>query len=149
MGLFGDVDAEEVSDNPFYVAPDTYKCVLSEANRVAKKSGDGEGLSFKWVILDEESDFYQNSISDWKNIYPDITSEDVTPDIKKDMARLKGRLKEMGLTAEQMDTLLDDDNLDLLVGTEAYVKVTESKDKDDPEKVYSNVASVSLIGEDD
>lgn len=149
MGLFGEVDAEEVSDNPFYVAPDTYKCVLSEANRVSKKSGDGEGLSFKWVILDEESDFYQNSISDWKNIYPDITSEDVTPDIKKDMARLKGRLKEMGLSAEQMDTLLDDENLDLLVGTEAYVIVTETKDKDDPEKVYSNVAKVTLVSEED
>lgn len=145
MGLFGEVDAEEVSDNPFYVAPDTYKCVLTEASVVDKKDGSGQGLSFKWVIEDEDSDFYQNSISDWKNIYPDITQEDITPNIKKDMARLKGRLKEMGVTPDQMNTLLDDDNLELLIGTQAFVKVTESRDSNDPEKVYSNVASVSLV----
>ena len=47
MGLFGDRDAEEISDNPFYVAPDTYFCILVETNRVQKKKSDGEGLSLE------------------------------------------------------------------------------------------------------
>lgn len=141
--LFGDVDASEVPDDPFYVAPDTYDCILTEANLVAKKDGSGHGLAFKWVIEDEDSEYNGNQIQDWKNVYPDITSDEVTPDIRKDMSRLKGRLFEMGVAEEDMGSLLD--NLDDLVGTRAFVTVTESRVvKDGEEKVYSNVKSVRI-----
>lgn len=147
-GLFGDIDAEEVSDNPFYVAPDTYQCVLSEANVVTKKDGSEEqAISIKWVIQDEDSDYYQNNVSEWFNIWPDVTADEITAKQRKDMARLKGRLKSLGLTPEQMNVLLDDDNLDMLVGTEAYVEVVETTDKEDPDKKYTNVRSVRLTEE--
>lgn len=147
-GLFGDIDAEEVSDNPFYVAPDTYLCVLSEANVVTKKDGSEEqAISIKWVIQDEDSDYYQNNVSEWFNIWPDVTADEITAKQRKDMARLKGRLKSLGLTPEQMNVLLDDDNLDMLVGTEAYVEVVETVDKEDPDKKYTNVRSVRLTEE--
>lgn len=142
MGLFGELDANEVSDNPFYVAPDVYNCVLTEANRVEKKSGDGEGLSFKWVIEDEDSDYVGNSLSDWHNIYPDATEDDVTPQMRKDNARLKKRLKEMGLTPDEMNEILEDEHLDDLVGMQGLVEVSESADKKEPEKIYTNVKSV-------
>jgi hypothetical protein len=147
MGLFGELDAAEISDNPFYVAPDVYKCILAEANRVQKKDFTGEGISFKWVIEDEESDYYGSNVSDWLNIYPDVSGDEVTPKIKQSNARLKSRLQEMGLSAEEMDVLLDEDNLENLVGMVAYVTVSESHDKNDPDKVYTNVRKVEVIEE--
>lgn len=142
MGLFGEVDAAEVPDNPFYVAPDTYFCVLTEANVVDKKDGSGQGLAFKWAIQDEDSEYHGNNIQDWKNIHPDVTADEITPDIKKDNSRLKQRLLEMGVSESEMNSLLDD--LESLVGLEAYVTVTESTDKNDPTKVYTNVRSVRI-----
>lgn len=141
-GLFGELDASEVPDNPFYVAPDTYFCVLAEANKVEKKDGSGFGLAFKWVIEEEDSEYNKNNIQDWKNIYPDITADEVTPDIRKDNARLKQRLIEMGVPESEMSGLLD--NLEDLVGLQAYVTVTETTDKNDPTKSYTNVKSVRV-----
>lgn len=141
--LFGDVDASEVPDDPFYVAPDTYDCILTEANKVEKKDQSGYGLAFKWVIEDEDSEYHGNQIQDWKNIYPDITSDEITPNIRKDMSRLKARLTEMGVPESEMGSLLD--NLDDLVGLRAFVTVTESRVvKDGEEKVYSNVKNVRI-----
>lgn len=146
MGLFGDLDANEVSDNPFYVAPDTYLAVLTEVKKVEKNEG-GEGLSFKWSIQDEDSEFYQQNVQDWKNIYPDVPSDELTANQKKDNARLKKLLQELGLTPDEMNVLLDDDNLDRLVGIEANIEVVETRDKNDDSKVYTNIRKVSLFEE--
>lgn len=142
MGLFGNQDAAEVPDNPFYVAPDTYYCKLVEANRVEKKDGSGEGLSFKWLIEDEDSDYNGNTVQDWKNIYPDIADDEITPNIRKDFSRLKQRLGEMGIPESEMDSLLD--NLEDLVGMYAYVTVVETTDRNDPTKKYTNVRTVRI-----
>lgn len=145
LGLFGEQDAADISDNPFYVQPDVYQCVLTEANRVQKKDFSGEGISFKWSIEDEESDYFGSNISDWLNIYPDVTDVDITPKIKQSNARLKSRLQEMGLSANEMDVLLDDDNLEGLVGLTAHITVSETHDKNEPDKVYTNVRKVEVL----
>jgi len=145
-GLFGELDAEEVSDNPFYVAPDIYNCTLIELNRVEKKDGTGEGLSFKWQVEDPDSDYEGSTISEWINIYPELTAANVTQATRRDQARLKQRLTQMGLTAEEMNLLLDDDNLDKYVGMVAFIDVVEQKDKNFAEngKIYTNVRKVIL-----
>jgi len=145
MGLFGQLDADEVSDNPFYVAPDDYECVLAEAEIVDKKDGSGQGLSFKWVIEDEDSDYQGSQVSDWLNIYPEITREDMTAKIRQDLARLKKRLGEMGLTPAEQDILLEDENLENLIGMTAVLSVTESKNKQDPTIVYTNIGKVTPL----
>lgn len=142
MGLFGEQDAAEVPDNPYYVAPDTYQCVLTEVNRVEKKDGSGEGLAFKWVIEDEDSEYNGGQIQDWKNIYPNVSADEVTPEIRKDNSRLKQRLVELGLSEDEMNDLLN--NLDSLVGIVAYVTVTETPDKKDPNKKYTNIKEVRV-----
>jgi hypothetical protein len=145
-GLFGDLDANEVSDNPFYVAPDIYQCTLIELNRVEKKDQSGEGLSFKWQIEDSESEYEGSTISEWINIYPDAVSTELTQNMRRDNARLKQRLTQMGLSAEEMNVLLDEDNLDKIVGLVAFVDVIEQKDKnyDENGKIYTNVRKVIL-----
>lgn len=143
-GLFGDVDAAEVPNDPFYVAPDTYYCKLVEANKVEKKEekGGGYGLAFKWQIDEPDSPYNGNHIQDWKNIYPDVSASEMTADIRKDNSRLKGRLLQMGVPESEMNDLLD--NLDSLIGLEAYVTVVESTDKHDPEKKYTNINKIRV-----
>lgn len=145
MGLFGEIDASEVPENPFYVAPGTYPCVLTEINRVEKKDGSGEGVSIKWVIEDEDSEYNKQNLQDWFNIYPDITEEEVTPNIRKDMARLRQRLTQMGLTTVQMNAFLEEK--DEYIGMKAYVTCKETPDRNDPDTKYTNITKVSLDDE--
>lgn len=144
--LFGDIDASEVPNDPFYVAPDTYYCKLVEAKRVVVKNprpnGAEEGLAFRWQIDESDSPFDGLNIQDWKNIYPNITKDELTPEIRKDNARLKARLLEMGVPESEMAGLLD--NLEDLVGLEAYVTVVETTDKRDPEKKFTNITKVRV-----
>lgn len=147
MGLFGDMDAADIPENPYYVAPGTYYCVLTKAERVEKKDKSGEGLSFTWVIEYEDSEYNGNQVQDWKNIYPDLTSEEITPNIRKSLSFLKQRLTEMGLSPEEQNTLLEPGALDELIGLHAYVEIVETTDRNDPDKKYSNVKRVSLYDE--
>lgn len=144
MGLFGDLDANEVPNDPFFVEQGTYHAVLSEASQVVKSNDETKkGISFKWVI-DDESDYAGKSVSDWLAIFPDIDASEITADVRTAMSRTKQRLFQMGLDEDQMSTLLDDDNLENLVGMEADLQVTNSADKNDPDKIYTNVRKVIL-----
>lgn len=146
MGLFGDIDATEVPDDPFYVAPGTYACVLAESNRSTSKDGSKEGLAFKWVI-EEEGEFEGKSVSEWLQIFPELTADEVTPQIRQQLARVKSRLLQMGVDEEDMDSLLEDDNLANLIGTTADVQVvtTEGKPGTPHEgKKFSNIRQVVL-----
>lgn len=141
MGLFGDLDANEVPNDPFFVEQGTYHAVLSEASRVTSNDGTKEGISFKWVI-DDDSDYAGKSVSEWLTIYPDIDASEITAEVKTNMSRTKQRLTQMGLDEDAMSVLLDDDNLENMTGLEADIHVTNSPDKNDPDKIYSNVRKV-------
>lgn len=146
-GLFGDVDAADVPDDPFYVAPDTYLCILAEASVVDTQTG-GQGLSLKWVIEDEESDYVGNNISDWHNIYSAeyLAEHEVSEaNVRRSRSNMKKRLLEIGVSEDEMDTIHE--NLDELVGRTAYVTTVATKDKNDPDKTWVNIRKVELVDE--
>ena len=151
MGLFGNLDASQVSDDPFYVAPDKYKCVLTEFGLKEKSDQTGWGLATKWVIEDDDSEYEGQNLSEWLTVYPDgLDEEDITPEIRKTMARTKQRLLQMGLDNDQMDALMEDEsNFDLYIGMEAYVDVVETPDKVDPDKKWTNIRKVTRIYDDE
>lgn len=149
MGLFGDQDAAEVSDNPFYVAPDVYLSILTDLTLRTSKDGEKKGLSFQWTIEEEDNEFNGQTISEWVNVY---LSDDDAPDataLRRDRARMKSRLAAVGFSNEQMNELVDEDgifNEDLakeFIGTVRYVQVTETPDKNDPDKKYTNITKIS------
>ena len=152
-GLFGDLDAAEVSDNPFYVAPGIYKCVLTEISLPAKKDG-GHGLAVKWTVEDEEADEYNDStLNQWANVYltEDEVAEADAKAVKRDRANVKRMLTDIGMSNDEMNNIIDDDNelnqsvVDEYIGIEAYLTVKETADKNDPDKKYSNVSKVVLL----
>lgn len=142
MGLFGDIDASEIPEDPFHVDDGTYLSVLTEVKAVERKSDGQHGLAFKWTITEEDSEFEGNTLNDWKNYYPDLTEEDLTSDIKKDLSRLKQRLTQIGVPEEDMDKF--NETFSDYVGTEAYVTVKNTTDTRDPSKKYRNITFVRL-----
>lgn len=144
MGLFGDVDVSDVPEDPFHVDDGTYLSVLSEiATKQPKDEAKNPGLAMKWTIIEDDSEFVGQNLNDWKVTYPNLTQDDLTPDIKKDLARLKQRLSQIGVTEEDMDNW-DNEVAQSYVGTEAYVTVKNSVNADDPSKKYLNVTFVRL-----
>lgn len=142
-GLFGDIDANDIPDDPFFIEDGTYLTTLTEVKKVAVADKPHDGLAFKYVVIDEDSEFEGNNIQDWKNIYPDLTEDDVNPDIRKDLARTKQRLIQLGLSNEEINS---DDVVDILqerVGEEFLVTVKNSTSQDGT-KSYRNVTFVKV-----
>lgn len=142
MALFGDIDAADIPEDPFHVDDGTYLATLTEVKAVTRNSDGQHGLAFKWTITEEDSEFEGNTLNDWKNFYPDLTEEDLTPDIKKDLSRLKQRLAQIGVPEEEMNSFTE--NFEDYVGTEAYVTVKNTTNQDDPSRKYRNITFVRL-----
>lgn len=141
MGLFGEVDANDIPDNPFYVAPGVYPAVLTEIKAVEPKNDGGKhGIAFKWVIDDEDSEYNGQNVQDWKTYYPDLSPDDLTPQVKRDLANLRQVLNSLGLTPDEQNEFLE--NMDEYVGTNAVITVKETPDKNDPDKKYTNVVKI-------
>ena len=152
MGLFGDLDAADVSDNPFFVPADVYTCQLTDFKLKESNSG-GYGLSFVWTIQEDDSEYDGNNVSEWINVYiKDSDAKDAAA-LKRDRARLKSRLTAIGMSTEEMNKLavevddkfvIDEDIADQYIGVMALVTVVNTPDKNDPDKIYVNIRSISL-----
>lgn len=140
MGLFGDVDASDIPDDPFYVAPGTYLCVVSDAQIREKKDGSGSGLAINYEITEPESDFNGMRIQEWKNRH---TGSDLDSGQRQDNARIKQRLLALGVSESLMNED-PDEWLTGLIGVEVYVTVTENYSKDGTRK-YTNVQNTRLV----
>lgn len=151
MGLFGELDANDVNENPFYVADGNYQSVLTELVLRESNNGEGRGLSFNWTVEEEESEFNESRISEWIGVWLDSEEGDVVT-MRRDRARTKSRLMQIGMSADEMNELVDDEghlNEDLAsqyIGTVAFVSVKNSKDKNFAEngKTYTNISKVAL-----
>lgn len=142
MGMFGDIDVSEIPEDPFHVDDGTYLSTLTEVKFVKRTSDGQDGIAFKWTITEEDSEFEGNTLNDWKNYYPELTADDLTPEVKKDLSRLKQRLSQMGVPEESMDSFKDD--AEEYIGTEAYVTVKNTVDTKDPSKKYRNITYIRL-----
>lgn len=143
MGLFGNVDVSEVPEDPFFVEDGTYLAQITEFKNVNNEEKNVHGLVIRWQILDEDSDFFEANVDDWKTTYPDLDEDSLTPDIKKDLSRLKNRLLAIGVTEDDMNNWSDEVAAEY-VGTEAYITVKNTTNQDDPSKKYRNVTFVRL-----
>ena len=140
--LFGDIDVNEIPEDPFHVDDGTYLSVLTEVKAVQRNSDGQHGLAFKFSITEEDSEFEGNTLNAWKNFYPDLTEDDFTPEVKKDLSRLKGFLLSLGVPEEDLNEFAE--NTDQYIGTEYYVTVKNTVDSKDPSKKYRNITSVRL-----
>jgi hypothetical protein len=137
--LFGEVDADDIPEDPFYISPGTYNAIVTDATFVVRKDGTGHGLSIKYQIDDPDSEYDGNTVQEWKNIYPELAPEDMTPEIKRHLSFVKQRLGQLGVPSGEMNAILD--NLDSLVGIKCVINVTETTAQDGS-RTYTNVRNV-------
>lgn len=140
MGLFGDVDASSIPDDPWYVAPGTYLCVVEDAAIRDKKDQTGQGLALNYSIVEEDNDYTGMRIQEWKNL-PNGDSD--SKDARTDRSRVKQRLLSLGVPEDVMNSD-DTDWLKDLIGVEVYVTVFERASQDGT-RTYTNVGNVKLV----
>jgi len=144
MGLFGEIDLDEVPEDPFYVAPGTYIAHVTKASiQQPKKQGSKPGLAVQFTIDDENAgQFDGQTVSTWNTVFPDATKTDLeeNPKMRKQMSYLRKYLTDLGIPAEEHETF--DENLDDLIGRYYVVTVVETPDNDNPDIKYTNVQSV-------
>lgn len=139
-GIFGDLDIANVSDNPFEVAPGTYRATCTDAH--VKKNEETEALSLviKWTIDDPESEYHGMPVTEYFGLPPrGVSYEDLDPKQKRALKFFKKRLREaFDFSETQMQSLKPSE----LVGCDAYitVKLTEGEDKKSGEaRTYMNI----------
>lgn len=142
MGLFGEVDAADVPDDPFHVDNGTYLTVLTELKFLQRNSDGQHGVSAKFAITEDDSPFAGNTVQAWKNYYPEATEDELAEnnDMRKDLARLKQFLLSLGVPESDMDKF--EAVADEYVGNEYYVTVKNTEDQKDPSKKYRNITHI-------
>lgn len=138
LNLMGNVDPEDIPNDPFYVAPGTYDCIVTDA-RIQTKDDGTTSLVLRYTI-DDDSEFSGNSVKEWKTIFPDLTEDEMTPDIRKELSRLKQRLLSLGVPESEMSKLDPED----LKGIECKVTFTENVSSKDPTRKFTNVTFVKV-----
>lgn len=145
-GLFGDLDIANVSDNPFEVAPGTYRATCTDAHVKKSEETDALSLVIKWTIDDPENEFHGIPVSEYFAIPPrGVDYEDLTPKQKMSLKFFKRRLREgFDLSESEMQSVKPSE----LVGREAYITVkhTEGEDKKTGEaRTYMNIQTALSV----
>lgn len=155
MGLWGEQDASEISDNPFFVDEGIYLSNLTQFEMREKKTG-GHQVLMQWVIEDEDSEYEGQNVSDWINVY--ITSEarqEADPkQLRMDQSRLRNRLNGIGMSDDEQNSIVDENgewDEDLAgnyIGTMRLVEVKVRDGKGDNEgKKFSNIFALHNLDE--
>jgi hypothetical protein len=156
MGLWGDQDASEISDNPFFVEEGAYVSNLTQFELRHNEQRETDSILMQWTIEEEDSDYEGDNVSDWINVY--LTSEARQAadkaSLRRDQARLKSRLTAIGMSNDEMNELVDDEGnfneelAEKYIGTLRVVEVKVRPGKGSNEdKKYSNIVGVHDLDE--
>lgn len=126
VSLFGNLDATEVNDDPFYIEPNTYKAICTDA--VVKEANTGDmALILKWQIDEPDSDYYEKTLTDYFTLVPqDAAWEDLDGKQKDKVKFLKRRLRRaFGISEGAINEVKPSD----LIGAVAFLQIVEGQGK--------------------
>jgi len=135
MSIFGDLDTTQVNDDPFFVKPDTYFAVCTDAEvKVSELPSSNEGnhvtqLVITWNINEPDNEFHGKKQIEYFSLFPERQGvwENYTPEEKTATKWLKRRLRRgFDLSESEMDSVNPSD----LQGREAFItlKATQGKE---------------------
>jgi hypothetical protein len=75
MGIFGKLDARNVSTNPFFVEEGEYTGVVESAKIVENKEKEKTQLIISYKITDKGNKYYGKLVTEWFTIYPEMDEE--------------------------------------------------------------------------
>jgi hypothetical protein len=135
MGIFGDLDAEQIPDNPYWVSAGEYTALVTNAYFQKTKAGKDQFI-IVYTITDEDSEYFNQNVQDWFEYYPEITGEMLEKlsatekqQVRRALAAIKRRLcgtpgtERKGLGVDPVDL---DENWDpkSILNTEVIVAVS-------------------------
>lgn len=133
--IWGDMDVEDIPDDPFKVPENTYRCICTKAYEVEK---DGNcSLKLYWAVDEPTSDYHQRPISEQFPLYKK-KFEELDGKQKQRTSFLKKRLREaFDLTGEELKTV----PVSSYVGKYAYLTIVNNVDEKDSTITYNNIRS--------
>lgn len=142
--VFGDIDMNDVSDNPFDVKDGTYKarCISS---KIESKDGD-RFLRLEWQIEEDTSEFDGMKLRDQQQLPPRGAKwKELTPSQQKSLKFFKMKLRQtFDLSETQISTFKPSD----LIDKEAMLTTTHNQGKgENANRSYVNVDRAISIRE--
>lgn len=140
MSIFGNLDTTQVNDDPFFVKPDTYFAVCTDAEVKVNEERNTTQLVITWNINEPDNEFHGKKQIEYFSLFPERQGvwENYTPDEKTATKWLKRRLRRgFDLSESEMDSVSPSD----LQGREAFItlKATAGKDKN-AGRTFINIA---------
>jgi hypothetical protein len=127
LGLFGDMDIDEVPDDPFFVAAGTYLCSCTDAKIMESKKNPGQqGLYIQYTIDEPRSDFHGMTLSDWFQLFLGQDYKSLDANEKRTVTNMKVRLRD---AFDVPESKLKQTKPSELMGREMYVTVTNTPGK--------------------
>lgn len=146
--LFGSLDVQDdIPEDPYFVGAGTYKAVIVDASDTQETRDGDPKATIEYEILDyipedDEPDYSGQSVTEWFDRFPDLTTEDLAAMDKKErksvlqrLARLRNRIEHLGFDPTDSDFEFSQLK-DVEVGL--TIKVNEGKDG----RRFSNVSYV-------
>jgi len=130
MSLFGELDVQSASDDPFGVPVGIYEAFVYEVKTGPTKKGDKVGLSILYKVDGGEHD--GKVVSEWKQIPQIMDPKNPTADEARSLSFLKQRMLSLGVTEDQINTVSPDD----LVGTKVVITLKQNGE-------YTNISKVA------
>lgn len=155
-GIFGQLDAESIPDNPFKIDQGEYRAVVSNAFYTVNAKKDNQPqLVIAYSITDKDSKYVGREVRDWLDYFPDITDDNfelLPPDeqarIERALSTIKRRLcgqpkrkpplKGLGVELSDLDENWDPS---VLNGTEVDIAVVNSGDNNE----FTNIKWVEAV----
>lgn len=129
MGLFGDLDIEAASDNPFDIPADKYGCAVIKVERTRNKDDNADFLVFTYVIEEGNAAIGQE-VSEWKK----IPASDDEPGADRAKSFIKQRLLSLGVPEKRVNTVNSED----LLGVKVWATIKPGKNG------YPSISKVEL-----
>jgi hypothetical protein len=142
--IFGDIDMNDVSDNPFDVKDGTYLCRCISA-QISSKDGN-RYLKMEWSIEDSTSEFDGMKLRDQQQLPPRGAKwNELTPAQQKSLKFFKMKLRQtFDLSETQISTFKPSD----LIDKEAMLTTTHNQGKgENANRSYVNVDKAISVRE--
>lgn len=143
MSVFGDLDIQDISDDPFGVAESTYFCLLTESKIEVNEESGVRQLVITWTIDQPGSEYDRNKLKQRFLLpVPGVRGEDQDPEVKKSVKWLKMFLRQ-GCDLSETEMAKFNEDTEYVLGREGYVTTKNNTSEVDGEKrVYANVRKV-------
>lgn len=144
MGIFGELDADTIPDNPYWTRAGEYDALITSAYFDKDKGrNDQPQLIINYTITDDTTEFFNNEVRDRFDIYPDIdedTLANLPPAEKKKILRSLSIVKKRLTALGQTDFTDPSWTPDYLVNLEVNLAVRNRGE----DNQYSNVAWAAI-----